>query len=199
MTVAKTAISMDADLLDDIKAAVARGAAPSVSAYLSDLARRELRRESVLQVFGEEFDGRERAVRGGAGRGPARALRVTVLDSGALVAVERRDARVRALLTAAALEGERLRVLSVVLAQVWRGGGPRQALLARWLRGAEVDVVDVDEDLGRQAGVLLGRAGGDDVVDAAVVALARQVREPVVTSDVDDLRALDPQVRLVRV
>ena len=55
VAVAKTAISMDEDPLEDVKAAVARGAASSVSAYLSELARRELRRESVLQVFAEEF------------------------------------------------------------------------------------------------------------------------------------------------
>ncbi len=34
-------------------------------------------------------------------------------------------------------------------------------------------VIALDEELGRRAGVLLGRAGSSDVVDAAVVLLAR--------------------------
>jgi hypothetical protein len=53
--------------------------------------------------------------------------------------------------------------------------------------------------LAEAAGVLCGRAGTSDVVDACVVLVARRERAVVVTSDVDDLRQLDPGLRLERV
>ncbi len=68
-----------------------------------------------------------------------------------------------------------------VAGQVWRGG-PRQARLAQALDG--VDVQPLDDDLGRAAGVLLGRARQSDVIDAAVVLLANDGDE-IVTSDSD--------------
>jgi hypothetical protein len=54
---------------------------------------------------------------------------------------------------------------------------------------AGVDVAPLDDRLGRRAGVLLGRAGGSDVVDAALVLLAADGDE-ILTSDPDDLRPL---------
>lgn len=74
-----------------------------------------------------------------------------------------------------------------VVGQVWRGGGPRQALLAKALAGVEVRALD--EDLGRAAGALLARAGKSDVIDAAVVLLA-EAGDRIVTSDPDDLEML---------
>ncbi len=47
----------------------------------------------------------------------------------------------------------------------------------------------LDDSLGRRAGVLLGRARRDDVIDAAVVLLAGD-GDWVLTSDPDDLHAL---------
>lgn len=72
------------------------------------------------------------------------------------------------------------------MGQVWRGGG-RQARLARFLRG--VEIAPLDETLGRRAGELLGRIGGSDVIDAAVVLLAED-GDSILTSDPDDLMAL---------
>ncbi len=74
-----------------------------------------------------------------------------------------------------------------VIGQVWRGGRGRQANLARLLPG--VDVRALDDDLGRRAGVLLGRAGRADVIDAAVVLLAHDGDE-IFSSDPEDLRDL---------
>jgi hypothetical protein len=74
-----------------------------------------------------------------------------------------------------------------VVAQVWRGGGGRQAQLARALRG--IDVAALDDAVGRAAGVLLGRTGSKDAVDAALVALAAD-DDRVVTSDPGDIRRL---------
>jgi len=56
---------------------------------------------------------------------------------------------------------------------VWPGGHGRQTNLSRLLRG--VEVFALDESLGRQAGVLLGRAGRADVIDAAVLFSPRMV------------------------
>jgi hypothetical protein len=73
-----------------------------------------------------------------------------------------------------------------VVGQVWRDGA-RQALLARLLSG--VRVVPLDQDLGRRCGLLLGRSGTRDVIDAAVVLLARD-GDQVLTSDPNELRRL---------
>jgi hypothetical protein len=52
-----------------------------------------------------------------------------------------------------------------------------------------VETVALDVALGRRAGVLLGRAGHDDVIDAAVVLLADD-GDWVLTADPDDLHDL---------
>ncbi|HYZ08054.1 MAG TPA: hypothetical protein VE709_05555 [Pseudonocardiaceae bacterium] len=109
-----------------------------------------------------------------------------VLDAGAFLAVERADRDVVALVKGERAAGRVPLTHGGVVAQVWRGGG-RQALLARLLAG--VDVVALNEELGRRAGVLLGRAGSSDVVDAAVVLLARD-GDDVLTSDPQDLLVL---------
>lgn len=80
-----------------------------------------------------------------------------------------------------------LRTNGAVLAQVWRQPVGRQAALARLLRA--VDVVPVDRRLGQEAGVLAGRAGTDDAVDATVVAMAA-AGDRIVTGDPDDVRSL---------
>ena len=105
-----------------------------------------------------------------------------VLDAGAFVAVERADRHVVALLKAERIAGRAPRTHGGVVAQVWRGG--RQVWLDRLLPG--VEVVAVDAGLGRRAGMLLGRAGAVDVVDACVVLLAED-GDDIVTSDTDDL------------
>ena len=83
--------------------------------------------------------------------------------------------------------GLELRSTGAVVAQVWRDPAGRQAVLSRLLRS--VDVKAVDRSLGQEAGVLLGRAGRGDAVDATVVAVAN-TGDRVITSDPDDIRAL---------
>ena len=73
-----------------------------------------------------------------------------------------------------------------ILGQAWRGG-PRQALLARAL--PNIDVLSLDDALGRRAGALLRRSGTADVVDAALVALASD-GDVIFTSDPDDIAHL---------
>ena len=118
------------------------------------------------------------------------------LDTGALIAIERGDRRLQALLDEAAASGAAIAVPAGVVAQAWRGAG-RQARLARFLGLPTVTAVALDEPEARAAGSLCGLAGTADVVDASVVVCARARGHAVMTADEDDLRALDAQLRLV--
>jgi hypothetical protein len=120
------------------------------------------------------------------------------LDAGALIAIERNDRRAIAALRLAAEAGLRLTVPAGVVGQVWRDGG-RQVRLARLLRASEVTVETLDDSRARAAGQLCGRAGTNDVIEAAVVLGARARGDRVFTSDPDDLKKLDPKVELVRI
>ena len=110
-----------------------------------------------------------------------------ILDAGAFLAVERNDREVIALLKAELLARRVPRTHGGVVAQIWRGGSGKQAGIARLL--AATEVVALDDRLGRRCGVLLGRARGDDAVDAGVVALASD-GDTILTSDASDLRPL---------
>lgn len=84
-----------------------------------------------------------------------------------------------------------------MLAQVVRSGS-RQANLRRFLADSYVRFAILDYPAALRVGVLLGEAGTSDVVDAAVVVCARELeRSPVVTSDPEDLRKLDPVLPLI--
>ncbi len=118
------------------------------------------------------------------------------LDTGALIALERGDERIDALLMhTLAVPDATLNIPAGVLAQAFRGG-PRQARLARLLNHRQIKVLPLDSTVAQIVGVLLGARGGEDVVDASVVVCARQHRQAVVTSDPSDLRRLDPRLRL---
>ena len=110
-----------------------------------------------------------------------------VLDAGAFVAVERGDRDVVALVKRERLAGRSPVTSGGVVAQVWRGGRGRQAPLARLLAG--VEVVPIDDSLGRRAGMLLARTGLSDAIDATVVCLAAD-GDDILTSDAGDLRTL---------
>ena len=110
-----------------------------------------------------------------------------VLDSGALIALERGDRAMWRRLKSAELAGEVPVCHGGVVGQAWRGSGPRHALLAKALGGIEVR--GLDESLGRAAGELLARARTADVIDAALVLLADD-GDFIVTSDPDDVEPL---------
>ena len=114
-------------------------------------------------------------------------MNTLLLDAGPLIAIDRGEGTVLAQVRQARQDGFTLRTSAIVIAQVWRDPRGRQAALARLLR--TVDVVPVDERLARDAGVLLGRAGTSDPVDASLVLLA-EAGDRILTSDPDDLRHL---------
>lgn len=120
------------------------------------------------------------------------------LDTGALLALERGDVRVRALLKRAIENHLALAIPAGVVAQAWRGG-PRQARVARLLNDPGVEVLSLDDVTARAVGVLCGRSGHADIVDVHVALLAREHGHQVVTSDPDDLRGIDPSLGLILV
>lgn len=110
-----------------------------------------------------------------------------VLDSGALIAVERDDRRMALRIAAARRHGDAFRTNAMIVAQVWRDPRGRQAKLARFLHG--VDVQAVTPAMGRATGLLLNAAGTDDPVDASLVLIARD-GDRVFTSDPEDMEHL---------
>lgn len=110
-----------------------------------------------------------------------------ILDAGAFIAVERDDRSMIARLRVAQLHGYELRTSAIVIGQVWRGTGSKQARVARLLQA--VDVCPVDEQMGRDAGALLAKARTDDPIDATVVQVARS-GDRILTSDPDDIGRL---------
>ncbi len=125
-------------------------------------------------------------------------MTVIVLDAGAMIALERRNTRMLAL--ADELYGARRigYVPAGVVAQTWRGSA-RQHATVRLLRAGAVRVDPLSEDVAYRLGLLLGKSGTSDVIDAHVALLARRLQATVLTSDPDDLTALDPTLTLVTV
>jgi predicted nucleic acid-binding protein len=117
------------------------------------------------------------------------------LDTGALIALERGDRRMIALLREVLGARGRFRVPAGVVAQAWRDGR-RQGVLRRFLRLPQVEIRVLDEPFAMACGELATAAGVSDVIDASVVLTAREHRDPIVTSDAHDLRRLDRSVRL---
>ena len=110
----------------------------------------------------------------------------SVLDAGALIAIDKKDRNVGAMLRVLQRNGVVVRTSAGAVAQVWRSGR-RQANLARVLRG--LDTVALDEAAAKKVGDLLGSSGINDLVDAHV-ALLVEPRGQVLTSDEHDIRAL---------
>lgn len=117
--------------------------------------------------------------------------RPIVLDTGALIAFERADQRIRATIRRATEAGSGILVPAGVVAEVWRDG-TRQAQLARLLTNDAITVPALDEVIAKAAGVLCGRSGTADVIDATVVLAARSAGAVVLTGDSSDLRRIDP-------
>ena len=133
------------------------------------------------------------------GRTHAAAARAGItLDAGALIALDRGDKRLIALLDRALAHRLKLRVPSGVVGQAWRDGRI-QVTLARFLRIAEVEIIPLDEQLARACGELCGATGTAGMIDASVVILARQRGDHVVTSGPRDLRRLDPACPIIAI
>jgi PIN domain len=123
-------------------------------------------------------------------------LRGFTLDTGALIALERGDEIVDVLIQRVGeMPDAIIHIPAGVAAQAFRDGR-RQVRLTRLFKHPQIRVVPLDARTAFVVGLLLGRRGCADVVDASVVVCARTHRQGVVTSDPDDLRRLDPDLRL---
>ena len=122
-----------------------------------------------------------------------------MLDSGALIALERNDERMVAVIDEVYLRNIPTYIPAGVVAQVWRGD-PRQHPIAKLLKSKLITVATLDDETARRVGLLLGKAGASDVTDGHVALLASSLGNAVVyTSDPNDIRAIDPRLKLVSV
>jgi predicted nucleic acid-binding protein len=118
------------------------------------------------------------------------------LDTGALIALERGDKRMRSVLIVAQERGAVITVPAVVVAEWWRGTSKRRRLILE-----RVNVEPTTEVIARLAGEAMAEVPLATVVDSIVMASAAQRGDTVFTSDVEDLERLRrrfPEVRLLR-
>lgn len=107
------------------------------------------------------------------------------LDTGALIALERRHLRALRLLRGAMDRNRIVTVPSAVVAEWWRGRSDVRDEIRRSVR-----IEPMDEALACAAGEALAAVRGSTVVDAVVAASAARRGDLVLTADLDDLGPL---------
>ncbi len=115
-------------------------------------------------------------------------------DTGALIALERRDERIRKVVTRAVAVGVRIVVPAAVVTEWWRG---RSDARERILGGLVVE--PLSECIAKVAGEALAAVKGATAIDAIVMASAAMRGAVVYTSDLDDLEKLRSHFPGVRV
>jgi len=112
-----------------------------------------------------------------------------VLDSGAVIALARNDARARSVLQAAWEAGANVSIPVAVLAETVRGR-PDDAPANRIVK-AVGDFIEVTAQDGHRAGHLLGDTGMSSTIDAIVIACTdRTGGGALLTGDAGDLQRL---------
>ncbi len=119
-------------------------------------------------------------------------------DAGGLIALDRNDRRIIALVARVLERGMRITIPATALAQAMRNPA-RQARLSRLVRQAGSDLIPLDETDATAVGLLLARARTSDIADAHVVFCARRAGQAVVTSDASDLKRIAPELPLLAV
>jgi len=119
-------------------------------------------------------------------------------DAGGLIALDRNDRRVIALLVRTNELGMRVTVPATALAQALRNPA-RQARLSRLIRQVSTDLVPLNGPDATAVGLLLAETGTADIADAHVVICAQRAGQVVVTSDPRDIQRIDPKLRLIAV
>lgn len=117
-------------------------------------------------------------------------------DAGGLIALDRNDRRVLALIARAAERGMRITIPATALAQAMRNPS-RQARLSRFVRQPGTDLMPLDGPDATTVGLLLARTATADIVDAHVAICAQRANQAVVSSDAADLRRIAPDLQLV--
>jgi hypothetical protein len=112
-----------------------------------------------------------------------------ILDSGAIIASERNDPTLGAILKAARKNRTPILVPATVVAETWRG--PSTHARAAHLFGSVDGFPELNEQSARQVGALLAISKTAAIVDGNVVAIAIALRPAtIVTSDVHDVTHL---------
>jgi predicted nucleic acid-binding protein len=119
------------------------------------------------------------------------------LDTGALIAIEAGNRRMALLVEQAIAEGAELAIPAGVIAQAWRGGA-RQVRIAKLLQLKVTSIVALDAKLALRIGARCAVTRTADIVDVSVAICASDRGYPVITSDPDDIAAIDPALILVR-
>lgn len=117
-------------------------------------------------------------------------------DAGGLIALDRKDRRVVALIARARERRMRITIPATALAQAIRNPA-RQVLLSRLIRQAGTDLIGLDGPDATRAGLLLARTAMGDIVDAHVVVCAQRAGQAVITSDASDLKRIAPELPLI--
>lgn len=121
-----------------------------------------------------------------------------VFDTGAFIALERRQRTALEVLRVAAEDGDELIAPAPVVAEWWRAG-KREKERAKILRAFTFESPSLH--VARLAGVAIGVAGAG-LADALVMAAASILGDVVYTADMDDLTALNgffPTVVVLRI
>lgn len=117
-------------------------------------------------------------------------------DTGALIGLERRTERMKAVLAHIAYRQLPVTIPAVVIAEWYRGQRDSKRILA-----LAKHVEPTTQSLAELAGKALRATGGNNTIDAIVMASAARRGDVVYTSDIDDLRLLSgvfPTVRVQR-
>lgn len=119
-----------------------------------------------------------------------------VFDAGGLIALERGDRAIGALLSVAARDGVEAITSSACVAQAWRDP-VRQVRLTRALAG--FTEWPLDSAQARRCGLLLARTHTSDIADAAITLLVHD-GDTILTSDPKDVqRLLDANATAARI
>jgi Arc/MetJ-type ribon-helix-helix transcriptional regulator len=215
MATQKITVTLDKDQVAEIRALVAAGQAANVSGFvqravgvaLHDAAGWKEMLEDGLAANWRRLNqkrtrrGRRVSLSAGAEEGSQEGegcVSGVTFDAGGLMALDRNDRRVLALVARAAERGMRITIPATALAQAMRNPA-RQARLSRLIRQSGTDLVALNGPDATAAGLLLARTATADVVDAHVVVCARRAEQAVVTSEAADLRRIAPDLQMVAV
>jgi predicted nucleic acid-binding protein len=130
----------------------------------------------------------------------ARRMKSLTFDTGALIALERGDKRMRTIVKTARISGAVLIVPAPVVIEWWRGTRRHRHLQSSILEAVHVEPTTAE--LAKLAGEAIEATRGATPIDALVMASAAQREDLVYTSDFDDLdrlRSFFPNVRVLRV
>lgn len=126
-----------------------------------------------------------------------------VFDSGALIALERRSARLLRILEDVLDGATEVVIPRTVIAQTWRATA-RQANVHRLLKaaaepGSTVIIDELTAERARKIGLAIGVCSHPDIVDVHVALAATDCGHPVLTSDDADIAKVSGDLVIVHV